>query len=77
MSTDTPYEPLPDLYISSSKSAPVFSVTVTNIETNNHNEDIEIHLLLSSKKLIDMQNDDIFCKAIMKLINEKKLSSSE
>ena len=37
----------------------------------------EIHLSLSSEKLIDMQNDDTFCKAITRLINEKKLPSSE
>ena len=59
-------------------------MTVANTEINNHNnvmvdhdEDVEIYLSLGPERLINMQNDDTFCKAIMKLINEKKLSSSE
>ena len=38
---------------------------------------VEIHLSLSPEKLIDRQTDDTFCKTIIKLVYEKKLSSSE
>ena len=37
----------------------------------------EINLSLSSKQLIDIQNDNTFCKSIINLMSDKKLSSSE
>ena len=73
----TIFEPLPDIDASSTKSTPVSSMTVTNKETNNHNDDVEIHFPLCSEKLMNMQNRDNFYKAILKLIDEKKLSPSE
>ena len=76
------FGPLLDISISN-MNTPTFIQTVISIETNYHNNEIvhqsnygEIHLLLSSEKLISMQNVT-FCKALMKSINEKKLSSSE
>ena len=42
-----------------------------------HDKDIEIHLSLCPQRLINMQNDETFCKAIINLINENKLSSSK
>ena len=33
--------------------------------------------MLSSEKLINKENNDTFCKVIMKLVDGKKLSSSE
>ena len=47
------------------------TTTVTNVETNSHNEDIENLLSLSLEKLINTQTDETICKAIIKLINEK------
>ena len=78
------FKPLPYLNFSSNNSTSVSSVTVTNIETNDHSngmvdndEDNKIHLLFCPERVINMQNDDSFCNTITRLINEKKLSSSE
>ena len=70
----TIFEPFPAVNVSSSKSILISSMTVTSVESNNYNEDAEIHLSLTSEKL---QNDDTFCKAIMKFMDEKKMLSSE
>ena len=60
------FEPLPEINVSSSKSTPVPSITLTSTGTNNQNEDVEMHFSLSLEKLINMQNNDNLCKAIMK-----------
>ena len=36
-----------------------------------------MYLLLISETLIDMQHDETLCKAVIKLISEKKLSLCE
>ena len=35
-------------------------MTVANVETSNHNENVEIHLSLNSEMFINIQNDDFF-----------------
>ena len=52
-------------------------VTVTSMDANNHNnvtvnhkQHAEAHLQLNTVKLIEMQNDDTFYRAMLKLINK-------
>ena len=80
----TIFKPLPNIDDSSSKNSPLSSVTIANVEIKDHNntavvrdEGIEAHLSLNPDKLIHMQNDDTFCRTIIKLMNKKKLSSSK
>ena len=67
------FEPL---NISSGKCIPVPLVTVTSMDAKDHNnvmvkhsEPFEVHIQLSRAKLIEMPNDDTFCRGIVKLIN--------
>ena len=72
-------ELLPDIHADSSKHtsippAAITSINITN-DSNVQNENVDsivIHLSLSTKKLIDVQNDDTFFATVLKLINEKK-----
>ena len=43
----------------------------------NHNEPTEVHLLLSTAKLIEMEHDYTFCRDNVKATNEKKFSSPQ
>ena len=65
----------PEIYDDSSKHTPAI---ITNIYATNDNnvqdestENMEIHLPLSTKKLIDMQNNGTFCATMLQLRNEK------
>ena len=56
-------------------------ITVTGFDTKDHNnvtvdhdEHANIHVLLSTEKRIEMQNDDTFCRDIVQLIKKKLLS---
>ena len=59
-------------------------VTVTSLDNkdcNNvmvgHNKDNEVHLSLSTGKLIERQKDNTFCTSIFKVLNEKEPSSPQ
>ena len=75
------FEQLPDIHVSSSKHNPVQPVNISNINATNENvvqnkdnENTEIHLSLSTEELIDGQNNDTFCVAIIQLNEEKNAS---
>ena len=71
----------PDIYFDSSKHEPALSVDVSNIDVTvikeDNNEDKEIQLSLSTKELIDGQNNDTFSNSMLKIINDKKKPSDK
>ena len=73
-----------DIYVDSSKHKPVPPVNVSSVNATEvtevkeeRDEDKEVHLSLSTKELIDAQSNDTFCSTILKLINDKKMSSDK
>ena len=46
-----------------------------NMVLVNHNEGNETYLSLSTEELIELLKDYTFCTSVLKMINEKKVSS--
>ena len=72
------FKPLPEIHFDSGKHSTLPPITITIINTINNNklqkesvENTEIYLSLSTEMLTDIQNNDTFCVAMLKLINDK------
>ena len=76
------FETLPDIHVDSSKHIPIpfvgisntYAINYSNVQ-NENDKNTEIHLSLSSKELTDIRNDNTFCATMLKIINDKKVSS--
>ena len=75
------FESLPDIHISI-KCTPMLPVTVASMDNKDHYnvtvdsfEQAKVYLLYSIEKLTEMQNDDTFCRKMVKALNKNIISS--